>query len=873
MPNTRHVGLVMLMTALAVGIAARPPRAAACVSAADCDDGNPCTDELCDDALGCVYADVNRACDDGNACSTSDACNAGTCVGGPIAAGCTSCQAAAVLPSEGGTFTGMTAGTGSLTGSCGSTAPSPERAYRWTPAASGTAVIATCGTSTRYDSVVYVRAGTCGGAELGCNDDTTGCVTGEPNDHHGSRVTLAVTAGQTYVIVVDGYNGARGAYTLTVSPPSLCGNGVREGGEACDGGDVAACPSGQCTGSCACAAPSGGLPDLVPQIVDVRTDFGTTVDPGDVAEGCAEATTGVDLLRFGAYSRNDGTAAFVLGDPQCPTPCTDHPLEVCGDPDFVCSPAAGHNHAHYDNYARYDLLDGGGQTIVVGHKQGYCLRDTTCGNPVYTCANQGISAGCSDLYGSNLGCQYLDVTGIPSGTYTLRVTLDPFDRIAELSEGNNVAQQSVTIVRPGGSTPTRTATPVRTPTPTRTATRTPTPTRTATPAAVASATGTAVPTITSATPIAVATATATPGGTPTPITGCAVTAVLPAGGGSVSGTTAGASRTSGTCAATANAPEAVYQWTPSASGTAIAFTCGTETRFDSVLYVRSDTCSGGQIACNDDTTNCTTGEPSTYHGSRVSFAVTAGRTYFLVVDGYNVAAGAYVLTVTAPGGPVPSSTRTATPTTAATPSRTATAVATPSATRTATPALTATLARTSTPGTTTTPDATSTAIPTTTTAARTTTPTHAPTRTPTPAPTATPPTGGACGAAIPIPSAGGVFNGSTNGASSLTATCAATNTAPERVYQWTPSRSGGAVLETCGPATTFDTVLSIRQTSCDGGAERGCVDDTTNCVTSEPSNHHGSRVSVQVTAGQTYFIVVDGYGGARGDYTLRVTPP
>ena len=93
------------------------------------------------------------------------------------------------------------------------------------------------------------------------------------------------------------------------------------------------------------------------------------------------------------------------------------------------------------------------------------------------------------------------------------------------------------------------------------------------------------------------------------------------------------------------------------------------------------------------------------------------------------------------------------------------------------------------------------------------------------------------------------------------------------MYQWTPSRSGGAILETCGTATTFDTVLSIRQSACATGAERGCVDDTTNCVTGEPSNHHGSRVSVQVTAGQTYFIVVDGYGGARGDYTLRVTPP
>ncbi len=455
----RCVGLMLLVSALAF-----PVRALACVSASDCDDANPCTDDLCDSTLGCVYAQVSNPCNDGNSCSTNDVCNGGTCVGGAAASGCTSCQAIATLPADGGTFVGVTSGTGSMTASCGSTGPSPERVYRWTPTTSGQAVIQTCGNGTLYDSVVHVHSATCGGAELACNDDTAGCTTGEPNDHHGSHVSLTVTAGQTYVIAVDGYNGARGTYTMTVTPPTVCGNGTREGSESCDGADASGCPTGQCTATCTCVPPAGGLPDLVPQIVDVSVAFNTTTFAGDVAEGCAESTTGVDLLRFGAYSRNDGTADFVLGDPGCPTPCDQHPLEVCTDPDFVCSPAQGHNHAHYSNYARYELLDASGQAVVVGHKQGYCLRDTSCANPVYTCTDQGITAGCSDLYGANLGCQYLDITGVPSGNYTLRVTIDPFGRIAELSESNNVAQQPVTITRTG---PTSTAAPTRTPTPNR----------------------------------------------------------------------------------------------------------------------------------------------------------------------------------------------------------------------------------------------------------------------------------------------------------------------------------------------------------------------------------------------------------------------
>ena len=125
---------------------------------------------------------------------------------------------------------------------------------------------------------------------------------------------------------------------------------------------------------------------MVASISNVSVQLGATVAAGDVAEGCAESTTGVDLLRFTVSSRNQGSADFVLGDPGCPSPCTAHPLEPCTNPEFVCSPAEGHNHAHYGNYARYELLDETGQAFVVGHKQGFCLRDTTCANPAFRAA-------------------------------------------------------------------------------------------------------------------------------------------------------------------------------------------------------------------------------------------------------------------------------------------------------------------------------------------------------------------------------------------------------------------------------------------------------------------------------------------------------
>ncbi len=47
-----------------------------------CNDGNVCTDDSCDGALGCVFAPNQATCNDGDACTTVDACAAGTCVGG-----------------------------------------------------------------------------------------------------------------------------------------------------------------------------------------------------------------------------------------------------------------------------------------------------------------------------------------------------------------------------------------------------------------------------------------------------------------------------------------------------------------------------------------------------------------------------------------------------------------------------------------------------------------------------------------------------------------------------------------------------------------------------------------------------------------------
>jgi hypothetical protein len=67
----------------------------------------------------------------------------------------------------------------------------------------------------------------------------------------------------------------------------------------------------------------------------------------------------------------------------------------------------------------------------------------------------------------------------------------------------------------------------------------------------------------------------------------------------------------------------------------------------------------------------------------------------------------------------------------------------------------------------------------------------------------------------------------------------------------------------------------MRGGSCTG-TQVACNDDTAGCGVSDgsgASQRHGSVVTPTVTAGQTYFIVVDGFKGKKGNFGLSIIPP
>lgn len=85
----------------------------------------------------------------------------------------------------------------------------PDATFLYTAPAAGTYTIDT--TDSGFDTILYVRNGSCAAAELGCNDDI------DPGVSSQSRLVLGLAAGQTILIAVDGYQATSGAFGLNVT--------------------------------------------------------------------------------------------------------------------------------------------------------------------------------------------------------------------------------------------------------------------------------------------------------------------------------------------------------------------------------------------------------------------------------------------------------------------------------------------------------------------------------------------------------------------------------------------------------------------------------------------------------------------------------
>lgn len=147
------------------------------------------------------------------------------------------------------------------------------------------------------------------------------------------------------------------------------------------------------------------------------------------------------LLRFSTESRNIGGADLVM------PPVHD----AAGNLNPIYEFQECHGHYHFLGFAAYRLLSQSGATVATGRKVSFCLEDvepwsaTAPRESKYDCDAQGIQAGWSDIYDSGLEGQWIDVTTVAPGIYTLEVTLDPDNLLEESDNTNNSVHVPVVI--------------------------------------------------------------------------------------------------------------------------------------------------------------------------------------------------------------------------------------------------------------------------------------------------------------------------------------------------------------------------------------------------------------------------------------------
>ena len=183
-----------------------------------------------------------------------------------------------------------------------------------------------------------------------------------------------------------------------------------------------------------------------------------------------------DYLNFGATIWNAGSGPFVVEgfrDGAQPLMTAVQYIYRNGQPvssqtvgQFEFDTRRGHHHWHMEDIAQYDLLDASDNRVVLSHKQSFCLAPTDGVNLTLPGANwqpdqaglwsacagedsiwlrEVLPAGWGDTYYQSVAGQSFNITNLPNGTYTVRVTTDPNSNLLETDYTNNTGLLSITL--------------------------------------------------------------------------------------------------------------------------------------------------------------------------------------------------------------------------------------------------------------------------------------------------------------------------------------------------------------------------------------------------------------------------------------------
>jgi hypothetical protein len=131
---------------------------------------------------------------------------------------------------------------------------------------------------------------------------------------------------------------------------------------------------------------------------------------------------------------------------------------------------SGYNHWHFQQFARYALVNSAKSQVVASHKEGFCIAPVDainlllphavwnpgftglggqCGSPQALWATEELPLGWGDTYEQTVPGQAIDITSVPNGTYYIEVVANPEKLLHETTTSNDISYRKIIL----GGTP------------------------------------------------------------------------------------------------------------------------------------------------------------------------------------------------------------------------------------------------------------------------------------------------------------------------------------------------------------------------------------------------------------------------------------